>query len=207
TGLYGGHAKFDYIMEPLGQPAHPTDVLWDATYADVDLTSLTDFLELQGIRLSGRATGHNRLEWPNGKWSQKAGAGEITATMPTGVSPMTREMNPDLIAKVDPLPPEQGPFNTHLEIGHVPIAGSIAYSLDPDRIEIASGWAATEKTFVEFKGRTAWGQRSNLPFHVTSADWLESDRLLAGIMTAFGAPTGGGESGGRRPRAGGAAAA
>jgi len=197
TGLYGGHAKFDYIMEPLGDAGHPTQAVWDATYGDVDLTSLTDFLELQGIRLSGRATGHNRLEWPLGKWSQKRGGGEITAAMPPGVTPMTREMGPDVIATVDPLPPEQGPFNTHLEIGHVPIAGSIAYSLDPDWIQIASGWAATGKTFVEFKGRTAWGQRSNMPFHVTSADWQESDRLLAGIMTAFGAPTGGIEIGGR----------
>src|SRR5262249_28920173 len=191
--------KFDYIMEPLGDAGHPTQAVWDATYGDVDLTSLTDFLELQGIRLSGRATGHNRLEWPLGKWSQKRGGGEITAAMPPGVTPMTREMGPDVIATVDPLPPEQGPFNTHLEIGHVPIAGSIAYSLDPDWIQIASGWAATGKTFVEFKGRTAWGQRSNMPFHVTSADWQESDRLLAGIMTAFGAPTGGIEIGGSGP--------
>ena len=28
-----------------------------------------------------------------------------------------------------------------------------------------------------------------MPFHVTSANWQESDRFLAGIMTAFGSPT------------------
>jgi hypothetical protein len=28
-----------------------------------------------------------------------------------------------------------------------------------------------------------------IPFHVTSSEWQESDRLLAGIITAFGAPT------------------
>ena len=61
-------------------------------------------------------------------------------------------------------------------IGHVPIAGEIVYSLDPDWITLASGWAATEKTYVEFKGRTAWAQRSQMPFHVTSLDWQESDR-------------------------------
>src|SRR6185503_6030195 len=34
-----------------------------------------------------------------------------------------------------------------------------------------------------------YGEASRIPFHVTSSDWQESDRLLAGLMTAFGAPT------------------
>jgi hypothetical protein len=197
TDLEGGRTKFDYTMEPLGEKGRPVQVVWDAQYADVDLTRLTDFLELQGIRLAGRATGRNRLEWPLGKFALKHGGGEVTAAMPPDVAPMTRQMQPDVIAKVDPLPPEAGPFNSHLPIGHVPIAGRIAYSLDPEWIEIANGWAATEKTYVEFKGRTAWAQRSQIPFHVTSLDWQESDRVLAGIMTAFGAPTGAIEIGGR----------
>ena len=110
---------------------------------------------------------------------------------------MTRQLRADVIATVDPLPREEGPFNSQLPIGYVPIAGHIAYSLDPDWINLATGWAATEKTYVEFKGRTAWAQRSQIPFHVTSLDWLESDRVLAGIMTAFGAPTGAIDIGGR----------
>ena len=48
---------------------------------------------------------------------------------------------------------------------------------------------ATPDTYVSFEGRTAYGERSAIPFHVTSTDWQESDRVLAGIMTAFGAPT------------------
>src|SRR6185369_3178290 len=197
TGLYGGRAKFDYLMEPLGRPGVPTQVVWDATYADVDLVRLTDFLTLQGIRLSGRASGRNRLEWPLGKFAQKHGVGEITAVMPPGWQPLPRQIPADVIAKVDPLPPEQGPFNSHLPVGYVPIAGHIIYALDPEWITLASGYAATEKTYVEFKGRTAWAQRSQIPFHVTSADWQESDRVLAGIMTAFGAPTGAIDIGGR----------
>ena len=42
---------------------------------------------------------------------------------------------------------------------------------------------ATPETYVAFEGRTAWGEASRMPFHVTSADWQESDRLLAGMMT------------------------
>jgi TamB, inner membrane protein subunit of TAM complex len=197
TGLYGGHTKFDYLMEPLGQQGHPVQVVWDAQYADVDLTPLTDFLELQGIRLSGLASGHNRLEWPLGKWALKHGQGEVTATMPPGATPMTRQFRPEAIATVDPLPREEGPFNAQLPVGHVPIAGQISYALDPEWIDIASGWAATEKTYVDFTGRTAWAQRSQMPFHVTSLDWQESDRVLAGIMTAFGASTGAIDIGGR----------
>src|SRR4029450_3220988 len=48
---------------------------------------------------------------------------------------------------------------------------------------------APPRTFVAFEGKTAYGERSEIPFHVTSADWQESDRVLAGIMTAFGATT------------------
>ena len=48
---------------------------------------------------------------------------------------------------------------------------------------------ATADTYVAFEGATAWGDRSKMPFRVTSTNWQESDRLLAGIMTAFGAIT------------------
>ncbi len=197
TDLYGGRTRFDYTMEPIGVAGQPVQVVWDARYADVDLTRLTDFLELKGLRLAGRATGRNRLEWPLGRFGLKRGEGEVTATMPAGAAPMTKELPPGMIAKVDPLPREQGPFNSQLPIGHVPIAGRIAYSLDPEWITLAHGWAATEKTYVEFTGRTAWAQRSEIPFHVTSLDWQESDRVLAGLMTAFGAPTGAIDIGGR----------
>jgi autotransporter translocation and assembly factor TamB len=197
TGLYGGRAKFDYLMEPLGRPGIPTQVVWDTSYADVDLARLTDFLELEGIRLSGRISGRNRLEWPLGKFAEKHGSGQIAATMPPGAVPLSRQIPADLIAKVDPLPREQGPFNAHLPIGHVPIAGSITYGLSPAWITIDQGFAATEKTYVEFSGRTAWARQSQIPFHVTSADWQESDRVLAGIMTAFGASTGAIAIGGR----------
>jgi hypothetical protein len=56
-------------------------------------------------------------------------------------------------------PPEYGPFNSQLPLGYVPIAGSIDYTLDPDWITLApGGWAATQKTYVEFSGRTAWSR-------------------------------------------------
>ncbi len=198
SGLYGGRAKFDYRLEPLGDPVHQTMAFWDTTYAEVDLHTLSDFLEMQGLRLEGRAAGRNHLEWPLGRFSAKRGSGQVTATMPAGLEPLSRTATADQIAAADALPPEQGPFNSQHPVGYLPVAGVIGYSLDPDWITVASGsWAASQKTYVSFEGQTAWSDRSTMPFHVTSLDWLESDRVLAGIITAFGSPTGTIDIGGR----------
>ncbi len=190
TLLYGGTATFDYRLAPFGRKDVPTRAVWEVAYQDVDLAQLTDFLETRGLRLAGRATGRNRLEWPLGKWALKTGSGEVTAVTPPGVQPMTRELSPVIVAARAALPQEAGPFNSHAPMGHLPIAGHITYALDPTWITLAPGWTATEKTYVNFEGRTAYGDRSAVPFHVTSLDWQESDRVLAGIMTAFGSPTG-----------------
>ena len=103
---------------------------------------------------------------------------------------MTRELPADLVAELSALPDEEGPFNPQLSLGHLPMAGHIVYSLDPQWIRLQKSWAATNRTYVEFEGQTAFGEQSRIPFHVSSLDWQESDRVLAGIMTAFGAPTG-----------------
>ena len=58
-----------------------------------------------------------------------------------------------------------------------------------DWVEFSDGRFSTPATDVTFSGRTAWGDDSRIPFQVTSADLQESDRVLAGMMTAFGAPT------------------
>ena len=71
----------------------------------------------------------------------------------------------------------------------MPVGGELTWRLDPEWIDWRRrGWRPRD-TYVSFEGRTAYGERSEIPFHVTSTDWQESDRVLAGIMTAFGAPT------------------
>ena len=83
-----------------------------------------------------------------------------------------------------------GPFNNDPRIlGDVPVGGELHFTLDPEWITVAPSTMASPRTFVSFEGRTAYGERSAIPFHVTSADWEESDRVLAGIMTAFGSET------------------
>ncbi len=188
--VYGGTAKFDYRMAPFGKPGVPAKATWDVAYQGVNLSRLTDFLQTEGLRLAGSASGTNRLEWPLGKWSEKRGGGRVTVQPPPGMRPMTREPQPDAIAKVADLPALVGPFNSHLSLGYLPVAGDISYAIDPQWIVLGDSWAATEGTYVQFQGQTAFGERSRIPFHVTSMDWQESDRVLAGIMTVFGSPTG-----------------
>jgi translocation and assembly module TamB len=70
------------------------------------------------------------------------------------------------------------------------MSGTLTYTFDGDAVRISDGEIATPETFVTFTGSTNWGgERADLPFHVTSSNWQESDRFLAGVMTAFGAPT------------------
>jgi hypothetical protein len=185
----GGTATFDYLLGPT-KPGTPTPAVWDVAYQDVDLVQLTDFLELEGIRLAGRISGKNRLEWGLGHWSRKRGGGEVIARPPSGAETMVPELTAEMIAAEDAYPPEVGPFNRHAPLGHVPVSAHVAYSLDPEWITLDRSRVATRKTFVEFSGRTAFGERSRIPFHVTSLDWQESDRVLVGIMNAFGSPTG-----------------
>jgi len=189
TELYGGTARFDYRMGPFGKPS-PAHAVWEVDYKDVDLVRLTDFLETEGLRVSGRASGRNRFEWPLGKWALKRGTGEAVVQPPPDVRPMTRELPADRVAERTALPDVAGPFNPRASLGHLPIAGQIVYSIDPEWIRLGRSWAATDRTYVEFEGQTAFGEHSRIPFHVTSLDWQESDRVLAGIMTAFGSPTG-----------------
>ena len=117
--LYGGTARFDYRMAPFGQPT-PAKATWDVEYKDVDLVRLSDFLEIQGIRMAGRASGRNRLEWPLGKWALKTGRGDVRVDPPPDTRPMTRELPADLVAELSALPDEAGPFNPHVSLGYVP---------------------------------------------------------------------------------------
>ena len=185
--VYGGRSAFEYHMTDFGLPDRPALASFDVAYEAVDLTEFTDAIALSGLRLAGRAEGHNLFEWPLGDWSAHAGEGEIRVSPPPGVQVLTRRIP----ASVTDAPPEEGPlpFSDHLPRGPVPIGGTLSYRFGPELVEVAPSWVATPETYIEVEGVTAYGEASRLPFHVTSADWQESDRLLAAAMTAFGNPS------------------
>lgn len=186
--FHGGSLDLEYSMKPLGQPT-PGVASFLASYRDVDLAELSDRLELQGIRVAGQATGRNELHWPLGRMAERRGGGSIAVAAPVGVEVMPRQLPASLSRQAPSAVSRAAPFDRTPLRGYVPIGGELGYLFGPEWIEIAPSRLASEKTFVEFSGRTAYGEQSQIPFHVTSSDWQESDRLLAGIMTAFGAPT------------------
>lgn len=234
SGFYGGRMTFDYSMKPLGDRVKPGIARLDVGYQDVDLTTLTDAIETQGIRLTGRITGRNLLEWPLGRFRERKGNGEVTATPPAGVALQARAASASAIEAArdsreasspsgsvssattsaaagarDAKPPLDARAERAAAIAAraarhardeafdrvplrapVAVGGELRYTYDPTWITVAPGWMATRDTYVAIEGRTAFGwDRADFPFHVTSGDWQESDRVLAGVITAFGSPT------------------
>jgi hypothetical protein len=187
--FYGGTAKFRYQMAPLSDPK-PAWARWDVTYNDVDLSQFSDAVGMRGLRLLGSASGHNLLEWPLGAFRDHQGNGHVTVAPPAGRTLLERAVSP-WEAAVQAEPPEYGPErNVHRFPKPTAIGGEFAYTFSPGWLDVQPSHLATDRTYIEFQGRTKYGDDSEFPFYARSADWQESDRLMAGIITAFGSPTG-----------------
>lgn len=188
--FYGGRTQFTHVMSDLGRPDRPGRARFNVEYQDVDLTAFMNFLDTPGIRLAGRATGTNVLEWPIGAFRDRHGGGTIQVNPTDGGRLMGADVTDAHVAAAEARALDFTPFSNHLPFGPVPLRGSLTYTYAGDRVRIAAGEVATEDTFVTFQGETTFsGDRARLPFHVSSADWQESDRFLVALMTAFGSPT------------------
>ena len=185
----GGTADFKYLMYPLGKKDEPARAVFDVTYRDVDLTALTDFYQMQGLRLAGKAAGENHMSWPLGRYVERAGHGTATFTSTSAASLQGPQLAADAAQDARDRYRIMGPFSNHTPMAPIAVAGDVTYSFDPEAIRFEPSRVLTEDTYIAFEGATAYGERSKLPFRVTSRNWQESDRFLAGIMTAFGAPT------------------
>lgn len=199
SGFYGGRLALTYGLAPLGTPRGATASL-TSDYEDVDLTQLAQALNLKAVEPAGHAAGHLALSWPNGQFGTGLqGDGWTDVSPPDGVAlqAVTVPPPPEVEPFVPPSSGEPPPFNPVASLGRTPVGGKLAYHFGSDGLVFDESWAATPTTRVAFRGRTAYGERSNLAFHVTSSDWQASDRLLAAIMTASGSPSGAVEVGGR----------
>ncbi len=184
--FHGGTGHFTYSMAPLGAP-QPAVARFEATFENVDLASFTDHLQTQGLRVAGLATGRNLLEWPLGRFSEHRGGGQVVVTAPADAH---------LYSRTSPALPQRQPGTGDglavggvPDLGYVPMAGTLAYQFGPEWIDIGPSSVATPATYVEFSGRTAYGDRSSIDFFARSGDWQESDKLLAAVITAFGSTT------------------
>lgn len=185
TGFYGGDLEFDYAMKPLGQKK-PGQAAFDVRYRDVDLEPLLDQLAVPGVRPAARISGRNRLQWPIGRFAERGGEGRLSAA-PAGDVPLMAAGAPRPGVRAAyaaaPFEPAGAPWS-------FPLGGDIPYTITPEGIAIQPSRLATPRTEIRFEGWTAYGGDSRIPFRVRSADWQESDRLMAAMLTAFGLPTG-----------------
>jgi hypothetical protein len=182
TDFYGGDAGLAYSIVSSGRPGEPSLATFDTEWDNVDLATYTDFLRLEGLRFAGRWSGRNKMAWRLGKFRESSGEGRSEVIPPAGINVLA-----GTTASIFSSLPDQG--GLHPPIGHLPIAGQATYRFSAGGVDIEDGRFSTPSTDVTFSGRTAWGDDSRLAFDVTSADLQESDRVLAGMMTAFGAPT------------------
>ena len=184
--FHGGTGHFTYSMGPLGAP-QPAVARFDTAYQDVDLASLTDSLKTAGLRLAGRASGRNILEWPLGRFFEHRGEGQVSVQPPSDAQLSSRTSAPLPQRRPGgPPPPNVGAVPN---LGYLPIAGTLRYQYGPEWVDVGASSIATPSTYAEFSGRTAYGDRSSIDFYARSGDWEESDRLLAAVITAFGSPT------------------
>ena len=191
--MLGGRTRFGYSIAPLGTPGGSTQT-FNADYTDLDLASIGQLVNLESLAMTGRATGEIALDWPTGKFrSGRNGKGHTLVTPPAGtdVAPI------DLPAGPRPAAEEPRPFVSSRPLGPIALAADVDYEVDPEGWVFSDSWAATPHTYVGFGGRLASSGVSEFPFHVTSHDWQESDRLLARIMTAVAGQTRAIEVGGR----------
>jgi hypothetical protein len=191
--VLGGHTRFRYSIAPLGARTTPT-MSFDADYRNVDLFELDRLMNLRGLRLAGAATGSVSMQWPSGRMSSgRRGLGHTVVT-PMSEGPMAPEALPAV-----PLPPvpEPRPFDPNPLGRPMAVAADLHYRFEPGVTTFEDSRFSTTHSFISFSGRMESGGAAEFPFHVTSHDWQESDRLLAAIMTAVGGPTRAVEVGGR----------
>lgn len=180
----GGRLDLNYTYAPLGAPT-PAHQRLDARYAGVDVEQLSRIIGLDGMQVAGRADGRHLLDFPGSRFELRAGDGEMVVSAPEGQRMQGRELIE--LAPGPPSAPRR--LDRDAPLGRVPIVAELRYAYEGARIDVGRSYAATPETYVEFSGTTRSGDTSDFDFHVTSRDWQESDRLLAGIMTAAGART------------------
>ena len=181
---YGGEAAFDFTMAPLGA-SEPGQAAFDVRYARIGLAPLAQALEVRGIRPTGRATGRNLLEWPIGGFADFAAEGAVRLAPPAGV----RLAGPETDAGAAAGAAGRRDQPPDLATRTFSLGGQVEYRATGEELALEDAYLATPSTHIAFGGLTAWGADTRIAFEVASANWQESDRLMAAVMTAAGTPT------------------
>ena len=189
SSFYDGTLDFTYAMKPLGAP-EPGVATFLPRVTGASLEPLLEALEVRGVRPLGQLGGEARLEWPLGAIAERYGEATVRIDPPEGVALLPAGIRPTSpragwTYAIRPFEPDGGPWR-------FPMGGEAAFRFDPEEgVTVEPGWLATPLTAIQFDvGRIADPDVTRLPFEVVSADWQESDRVLAATLTAFDRPTG-----------------
>ena len=163
----------------------PWQGIFDVRYEDVDVVRLAALFELTGLDPVSRAAGHNRIEWPVGESGGSRHTGQIQLAPPDDVRLATADPAPGVRAAVAARARRRPDLTTR----EFALGGAVDYTLEDGWLDLTAGRIATPSTHVTFDGRTRSGAETRIAFQVTSANWQESDRLMAAVMTAVGTPT------------------
>src|SRR6185436_3345599 len=119
------------------------------------------------------------MTWTSGSFTAtRHGTGQIDVTPPAGVT-LAETALPATVRTPEPA----ATFNKNEPLGALAAGGQVRYGFDTGGFEFDARWVASATSYVTFHGRANLSGSSNVPFHVTSLDWQESDRLLAAILT------------------------
>ena len=186
SGLYDGTLDLRYVMAPLGAE-QPGLARLESAVVGVDIAALLDATTLAGVRPVGSVAGEGALEWAIGRFAMHTGEARLTVTPPPSTTLMTgaRLGPPEVSAVVA----DAVPFDPLGVPWRVPVGGNVAFSVDSGVVAIVPSMLATSATEIEFEGRTEIGADADISFRVRSADWQDSDRLMAAVLTATGRPT------------------
>jgi len=188
--FYGGTARIGYALDTSAASGTIADL--SVRYRNVDLIPFGNAWGWKGIALSSRANGWHTMQWPSGRFVEMRGEGVLRAAPEDG-----RPVASSTLPTPAVYAPHEVPFDRDRVLDPQPTAGEITYTMTPDAVTFVDSWAATPETYLSFSGATGWRDNADVPFRVVSTDWQASDRLLAGVLTAFGSPTRAIEVGGR----------
>jgi len=190
SAFYGGTMRLAYALDSGAGRTSIADL--SMTYRGVDLIEFGRVWGWDGIALASRANGWHAMQWPSGRFADMAGEGVLRAT------PMDdRVLAEAELPAVAVYAPQEVPFLKDRELDPQATGGVITYRMTPTLVTFGESWAATPETHLSFRGTTGWRDTAEIPFRVVSTDWLATDRLLAGVLTAFGSKTGAVDVGGR----------
>jgi hypothetical protein len=184
-----GTMNYRFAMTQLGRPGIRPHATFNVDYADVDLSVAAEAFGMRGLQLAGRASGTNEMEWTFGRYPDRTGAGTATLAAPPGVSLQGPDFTEAAAVDTRRRAAIAGPFSNHIPMAPVAMAGQVTYAFDREALRFEPSRLFTEDTYIAFDGATAYGERSKMPFRATSRNLQETDRLIVGIMTAFGSPT------------------